>query len=812
MELPKKYKVKEIEDKWKESWIKNDTFIDNSNDKKVFSVDTPPPTVSGKMHMGHAFSYTQGDFIARFKRMSGFRVFYPFGTDDNGLPTEHLIEKKKKVRSTSMSRGDFVELCHKTIQEIKPNFMQAWMNLGVSCDYKNSYSTIDKRSTAVSQKSFLNLYNKGLVTREEKPTVWCTKCQTAIAQAEFENIEKKSTFNDIAFLDEEGNDLIIATTRPELLPACVGLFANPKDRRYTHLKGKKASVPLFNYTVPILYDEAVEFDKGTGLMMVCTFGDKEDVEKWHKHKLQLRVVLTKNGRVNELAGKYNGMKILEAREAIIEDLKGIDALKGQKDIVHNVNVHDRCGTGIEFQKTPQWSINVMDHKEKLLEAGDKINWYPEHMKVRYTNWVKNLGWNWGISRQRHFGVPFPVWYEKDTGNVIVAKEEDLPIDPAISVPKSYTKDASNLIAEPDVMDTWATSSVSPQIALNWANKTDEEIAKEVPMTIRFQSHDIIRTWAFYTITKSMFHHNVIPWKNIMVSGFVLDSKGKKMSKSKGNTIDPLDYLEKFGADSMRYAAASVKLGDDIPFQEKYILTGKKTATKIFNAAKFVHMHLEDYDTKFDYSKLEPIDKWIISKLQATIKQTTEALNVYEFSKARALVENFFWHVLCDNYLEMVKDRLYKPEVYGEASRLVGQMTVYAVLRDVLKLFAPYMPFVTEEAYSWFFAAHEGDESLHTSSWPIADETMISSEADQAGEFACDVVSLVRKFKSEKQVSQKHEVDKLVIKCLNKTIDLLKTVEDTLKVTLSAKEIVFEESFAEDIDVDVTLKALEVAEE
>ncbi len=788
MDLPRKYSFKTIEAKWKQFWEEEEIYVSNfatTKNKKIFSVDTPPPTVSGQMHVGHAFSYAQGDFIVRFRRMKGEQIFYPFGTDDNGLPTEHLIERLKKVNSRSMTRPEFVKLCHETIKEIKPEFVQAWIDLGISADYKNSYSTINSESTRVSQKSFLDLHKKGYVYKKDTPTTWCVKCQTAIAQADFENIEKESSFNDIAFHDEEGNELIIATTRPELIPACVGIFAHPDDKRYAHLKGKKAVVPLFNYNVPILFDKDVALEKGTGLMMCCTFGDKEDVEKWHKYNLELRAVIEKYGKLNDLAGKYKGLSIIDARKAIIKDLKSSGDLKSQTKVTHNANAHDRCGTEIEFMKTSQWFINVMDHKEQLIKAADDITWHPEHMKVRYVNWVKNLNWDWCISRQRHFGVPFPVWYEKNTGKIILAQEEDLPIDPTTQTPKSYKGDVANLIPEPDVLDTWATSSLTPQIALGWGKTDDATFTKNMPMTIRLQSHDIIRTWAFYTIVKGLYNNGVVPWDNVMISGFVLDQKGKKMSKSKGNTIDPIKLTDIFGADAVRYGASAVKLGEDLPFQNKYLETGKKVVTKIFNAAKFAHMHLEDYDGKaLDVAKISAIDKWLVSKLNTTIKNATEFLDTYEFAKARASIERFFWDDLCDNYLEIVKDRLYKPEVHGDDARYAGQMTLYHVLLNTIKLFAPYLPYITEEVFSWKFANDLNAKSVHIQSWPTFSEELHFANEEKAGEVAKQIIALGRQHKNNNAVSQKQE---FLTATSSGNKEALKLVEKDIMMTLSIKE-------------------------
>ncbi|MGM5480141.1 MAG: valine--tRNA ligase [Nanobdellota archaeon] len=807
MELPKKYKFKDIEGKWKQFWNENNTFISTIHGDKVFSVDTPPPNVSGKMHMGHALSYSQGDFIMRFKRMTGHTIFYPFGTDDNGLPTERYIEKLKKLNSKSMPREQFVKICGETVKEVLPSLVQPWKDLGISADFDNAYSTIDKNSIRVSQKSFIDLYHKNLAYQKETPSVWCTKCQTAIAQAEFENIEKKSWFHDIAFKDDQGNDIIISTTRPELLPACVALFAHPDDDRYKHLEGKTVTVPLFNYEVPVKFDTSVAKDKGTGVMMVCTFGDKEDVEKWYTYNLDLRTVVTKTGTLNENAGQFKGLELSEARKQIVEALKEDGSLTNSKQITHNTNVHERCGTEIEFLKTKQWFINVMDHKEELVKAGDEITWHPAHMKTRYKHWVENLNWDWCISRQRHFGVPFPVWYEKDTGRVVVAEESDLPIDPITQTPASYTGYPDNLVPESDVMDTWATSSVTPEITLDWGKTDNELFDKSFPMSLRIQAHEIIRTWTFYTIVKAKYNLGKIPWKEIMVSGFVLDKNGKKMSKSKGNAIDPTKIMDMFGADAVRYSASTVKLGEDIPFHDKYLQTGKKLLNKIFNASKFAHMHLDDFEGGFDYSKLKTIDKWIVSRINEVIDEATTSFAQYSFFKARSVVEQFFWSEFCDFYLEIVKDRLYKPEVYGDDSRHAGQMTLVYVLNSVLKLFAPFLPFITEEIYSWKIKQLDGNEtseSIHTSSWPELNNDHVDETALKTGLIACEVISAVRQQKNIEQVSQKHPVQRLVVSGDSVLIDIFKQIESDISMTTSTESIVYEQASEVSLDCGLTI--------
>jgi valyl-tRNA synthetase len=785
MELPKRYDQKVSEPKWQKFWEDEKIFEYHPDDRETYAVDTPPPTVSGKMHIGHAFSYSQQDIVVRYQRMRGKNVFFPFGTDDNGLPTGKLVEKKKKILSNRMSRGDFVNVCNEFIEEQKPIFIADWKQIGFSADFTKSYSTIDKHSQITAQASFIDLYKKGRVYQQESPVAWCVKCQTAIAQAEFESVDKSSHFNDIIF--KAGDEsLIISTTRPELIPACVAIAFHPEDKRYSHLLSKFVTIPLFNYEVPVIEDETVEMDKGTGLMMVCTFGDKEDVEKWRLHNLQLRIVFEKYGKMNDLAGEFKGMKIVDARAAILLKLKEVGALVSQHEISHAANVHERCKTPIEFLKSKQWYIRVLDKKQELLNAGNEINWFPSHMKVRYDHWVQNLNWDWCISRQRHFGIPIPVWMNGE--EVVLPSLDELPVDPSNSRPKNYSGDVDALVGEVDVFDTWMTSSVSPEISRNWVHKGDYDISYEdIPMSLRPQAHDIIRTWLFYTIAKSLFHFKRIPWKNIVISGHAQDPHGKKMSKSLGNIVEPQKMIEKFSADALRFWAAGSKLGDDLPFQEKDLLTGQKMVTKLWNASKFALTHLEDYSD----GKISCVyDKWLISKLQRIIKESTESFDKYEYSKTKSEVEKFFWHLFCDHYLEIVKDRLYKPDERGVQERISGQTALYKSLLSILKLVAPIMPHITEEIYQLYFAKN-GEKSIHISSWPMYDSSLVNEQAEKAGDFGVDIINLVRKFKSEQQMSLKDELSKLVLVHPDTDfIDSIKSIEADLLSVLKVKEISF----------------------
>jgi len=753
MDIPKKYAIEQEEQKWRDFWQQEQLYKFISNKKKPFIIDTPPPTLSGRMHIGHASSYTQQDFIARYKRMAGFNVCYPFGTDDNGLPTERLVEKTKKVRSTAMERQAFIDLCNATIKEIKPEFVNDWIRIGMSCDFDGSYSTIDPHCIATSQAAFIDLFEKGLVYQEEAPVSWCPTCQTAIAQAEFESVDKQSHFNDIVFT-VGGKELIIATTRPELLPSCVAVLVHPEDKRYTDIIGKHATTPLFNQEVPILADIRADPEKGSGAVMCCTFGDKTDIEWWKDHKLPLKISITKHGKMNDLAGPYKDLKILDARKKILDDLKEKKLLIRQQDITHPVNTHERCGTDVEILKTKQWFVKVLDKKQELIDAADRINWYPQFMKARYIHWVENLNWNWCISRQRHFGVPFPVWYDKE-GKVIVAKKEQLPVDPLKDQPQGYTQ---TMTPEADVMDTWATSSVTPQIITNWFDKGGYDLNNQhYPTNLRTQAHDIIRTWAFYTIVKGLYINNDVPWHDIVISGHVLDPTGGKLSKSKGAST-PDAVLTQFGADALRFWTGGSKLGDDVSFQEKDLQTGKRTVNKLWNASSFVAMHLSDFDKSIN-PILEPIDHWLLSKCNIAIAEATKAFDRYDYAKARHVTDNFFWRVICDNYLEIVKERLYKPEVHGEQSRQAAQYALAQVMQATLKMFAPFLPFITESCYQYFFKAEE--KSIHISSWPTQIPN-VETTYDAKGEQLLEVVAAIRSAKSGQGIALNAELKTLTI--------------------------------------------------
>jgi valyl-tRNA synthetase len=791
------YNPHEVEKRIISFWEKEKIYrFDPKKKGKIYSIDTPPPTLSGKMHIGHAYMYSQMDFIARFHRMNNENVFYPFGTDDNGLPTERLIEKLKNVKSKSMKREEFIQLCVKTLKEITPDFIQDWKNAGISCDYDCYYSTIDNNSRKLAQKSFIELYKKGLIYKKGFPTLWCPECQTSVAQAELDDKELPSLFLTLKFRCGD-RDLLIATTRPELLGACVAVFVNPKDKRYKSLVGKKAKVPLFNFEVPIIEDESADIEKGTGVLMICSYGDKYDAEAINRHKLNPKIVLNYDGTL-KIEG-YKGLKIKEARKKILEELKKEDLITEQKSISHAVNVHDKCGTEIEFLPTEQWFIKILDRKKDFIKQGNKIKWHPEFMHKRYDNWVNGLEWDWNISRDRHFGVPIPVWQCEKCKEIIIATEKELPIDPT-EVKKKCSKCKSEAKAEEKVLDTWMTSSISPQLASSLVN-TKENSKIVLPFSLRPQAHDIIRTWLFYTVVKSLYHENEVPWNNTIISGFVTLG-GEKMSKSKGNGVLPQEVIEKYSADAMRFWSAGSKLGEDLDYLENDLVAGKKFENKLWNASNFVFMNLTDYKHS-KAKKLEKIDELFLNKLNKLVKSCTEAFENYEYSRAKLETEKFFWNMFCDNYLEIVKKRIYE----GKKGKESAQYTLYISLLTILKLISPIMPFITEEIYQQHFKKVEKDKSIHISEWPISTSSLAKAKENSKNAVKTDnkenfknadksvninefdlfieILTKIRYEKSKAQKSMKSEIILTITKEDKKKI--VELVED-LKDVANAREI------------------------
>lgn len=748
MSIPKRYNPKTAEPRLRDEWQVEGVYHFQPDDPRpVYSIDTPPPTVSGHLHLGHVYSYSHADFIARFWRMRGRNVYYPMGFDDNGLPTERLVEKRLGVHAAEIGRRKFIEKCLQVSEEAEKDYEALWKRLGLSVDWRYTYRTIDEQSRRTSQYSFLDLYQKGYVYRQEAPTIWCPECGTAIAQAELADLERQSEFVTLPFRLEDGQTLPIATTRPELLPACVAVFVHPDDPRFRHLAGSRATVPLFGQEVPVLTDPQADPEKGTGAVMCCTFGDVTDVAWWHTHKLPLVEAVDRSGRMTQAAGEFAGLPLEEARRRIKAALEARGELGERTPTRQSVRVHERCDTPVEYVVTQQWFTRVLDYRDSLLEAGEAVRWYPDHMQARYRAWVENLNWDWCISRQRYFGVPFPVWYCQDCGEIILAEESQLPVDPMDESPtRPCTCGSTDFRPEEDVMDTWATSSLTPQIVGRWL--WDPQLYRQVfPFSLRPQAHEIIRTWAFYTLAKSQYHLGSLPWNDVLISGWGIAGEGMgKISKSRGGgPMAPLEMIERYSADAVRYWASSTGPGKDAVISEEKIQIGSKLVTKLWNVARFGSRFIEDYRPGAELPDFTPADRWILARAQRMIRRVTERFEHYDYATAKSESETFFWTELADNYLEMAKQRLYEED---HPQRDGARYALYHVLLTVLKLFAPLMPFVTEEIYRHAFAARDGSPSIHTAQWPEPDPRLEDAQAEELGGYLIELATAVRRFKSE----------------------------------------------------------------
>ena len=766
--------------KWQEFWEKEKIYKFNPNSKKpIYSIDTPPPTVSGKMHIGHFFSYTHQDIIARYHRMKGENIFYPFGTDDNGLPTERFVEKQKRVKGVEIGREDFIKLCQKVVRESKSKFIQNWKDVGLSADFDYSYSTIDNHSQKISQRFFIELYNKGRVYRKEAPIMWCPVCHTAIAQAELKDRERESFLSYIKVnVIGINRSVVFATTRPELLPACVGISVHPDDKRYKKLIGNKVKMPITGAEIPITPDKKTDIKYGTGVVYYCSYGGVECIDWLTRHPEAKPIhIMGQDGRYNEKAGKYVGLDTPGARKKITQDLKNLGALVKQEKIKHIVNTHERCGADIEFITAKQWFIKYMDLKQEFIRLGRTINWFPKYMRTRYENWVKGLQWDWCISRQRFFGVPFPLWYCEKCGKVKISDIKDLPVDPLKHSPKTKCSCGnSRFIPEKDILDTWATSSLTPQIAIELLKNKNQGLSKQkiFPMSLRPQAHDIINTWLFYTLARSKLHFNKIPWKHILISGFVLDPKGEKMSKSKENIVEPSKVMKKYPVDALRYWSAEASLGRNLRYNEEELKNGHRLLTKLWNASRFSISHfpalslreprlcMQRRGSRNDQWAVYPLDQWILSRLQTTIKNSVNHFEKYEYAKAKKEIENFFWKDFCDIYLELVKYRLYNKDKSNSMPKKSAQFTLYHCLLTVLKLFAPIIPYITEEIYQNYFRKIEKVKSIHISSWPKYDRTLKNKKIELKVQTLIALATAIRKEKSEKGYSLKKEIQKLII--------------------------------------------------
>ena len=787
--LDKKYNAKEKEEKWLNYWRDEKIYEFKPDEREVFSIDTPPPTVNGKIHIGHIFSYSQTEMIARYKRLRGYNIFYPFGFDDNGLPSERLVEKEQGKKAHEIGREAFSKLCYETTDKYEAEFQELFTRLGVSTDWNIHYKTVSPKTIKISQSSFLDLVKKGHCYHKESPALWCNECLTSIAQAELETKKVKTTFNYIKFKTvEDGEEFVIATTRPELLPAIVSVFVNPDDLKHKHLIGKTAHIPIIDVEVPIMADELVDSEKGTGIVMCCTFGDQTDIYWWKKYNLELKYIFTEDGRIKDEILNYGGLKIKAARKKIIEDLQAGGYVLKIEELEHEVQTHERCGTEVEYSVMKQWFIDIMNHKDDFLKIGESINWYPSHMQTRYNEWVSNIMWDWCISRQRYFGVPFPVWYCENCHEPIFANLTDLPVNPLVDKPKIKKCPkcgGTNFRPETDVMDTWATSSVTPLINMRYGEKDNYEAILR-PMSLRSNASDIIRTWDFYTIVKSFYHFQERPWNNVMISGFVMANKGEKISKSKGNSkAEPIDLINEYSADVIRYWAGSGRLGTDITFSEETLLRGKKLINKIFNVSKFIEMHLVDFQDK-EFTNYEYIDKWILARFQDMEKGFLKYLDEFEVGLALNHLEKFFWN-FCDDYIEIVKHRLYRPEEFGSEPRYSGQKTVYIILYKLLQDFSIFFPYITEEIYQEIY--HD-KKSIHLTE--IKELNFNFGQEKEFGNIIVDIISIVRGEKSSNNLSLKTEVTNLEISASKEIKEAIAKAKKDFQATLFVKNLKFKE--------------------
>jgi valyl-tRNA synthetase len=809
MPLAKHYDPKEIEPQLRAFWEGAGIYRFALGDERpVFSIDTPPPTVSGNLHLGHTYSYTHADVFARFHRMRGENVFYPMGFDDNGLPTERLVESQLGITATEIGRSAFIEKCLRVSEDLEQDYQELWQRLGLSIDWDYTYRTIDDYSRKTSQRSFIELFQNGLVYRQEAPTIWCPTCHTGIAQADVNDLERESQLVTLAFGYENGEALPIATTRPELLPACVAIFVHPGDERYQDFLGQQVSVPLFDQEVTILQDPMVDPEKGSGAVMCCTFGDTVDKHWWYTHHLDHIKAIDQQGNLTEVAGEFAGLPVKKARQAILDTLNQQGYVLDRQPTTQIVPVHERCDSPVEYIMSQQWFIRLLDFKEELLAAGDQIKWHPAHMKARYLTWVENLAWDWCISRQRYFGVPFPLWYCQECGDVYLADIEQLPVDPSEDHPKGPCSCGSKeFTPEEDVFDTWATSSMTPQIVGRWLcddeDKQDDLYQQVYPFALRPQAHEIIRTWAFYTIAKSHFHFKQIPWNEVAISGWGIAGEGMgKISKSRGGgPLSPLEMIESYSADAVRYWATSTGLGKDAVISEEKIQLGAKLITKLWNVARFSERFLEDFDISRGvdltsnagiYTEhLSPADRWILSRSQRLVRRVTHLLEKYDYAAAKSEIENFFWRELADNYLEMCKQRLYGED---QVQRQAARAALYNLLLTTIKLMAPFLPYVTEAIYQGIFAKNEPQQledvhSIHTSTWPVANNNLEDEFAELVGATLVEIAISVRRFKSENGIALGTEIQRLQLSTTDDqlAIQLERASNDLISIT-RAREI------------------------
>ena len=790
--LPKEYKFAEIEQKWQAKWEEMGIYHYDWNDKSrvPYSIDTPPPYPSGELHMGNVLNWTYFDMVARFKRMQGYNVLFPQGWDCHGLGIEIQVEKQNNIRKRDLPPDQFRKMCMALVEKYIAMMKEGILKLGTSIDWTTEYRTMDPDYWRRTQLSFILLQKSGFMYQGTHPVNWCPRDETAIADAEVDHVKKEGTLHYIRYhLEGSSEYLLIATSRPEFIPACVAVEVNPKDERYSKYIGRKISVPLMNRTVTIIPEESVDPTFGTGVVQICTYGDKEDVKTVMKHKLPVIRLLTDNGRITEAGCKYAGLYINQARAAIVEDLKAAGLLEKSEKIMQEVGVCDRCKTHIEILEQKQWFMDTRKLTDQVESAANEMVWYPDYMKNRLIDWAKALDWDWVISRQRLFATPIPIWYCKGCGELIVAHEDWVPIDPKMEGPridKCPKCGKKEFTPEQDVFDTWMDSSITVAVHAGWPDRADWKHL--FPASIHTSGTDIIRTWAYYLIVRHLALFGEKPFDSVLINGMVLGSDGRKMSKSLKNYAAAPEVLGKNGADATRqWAAGGGATGSDIPYRTQDVEYGRRFLVKLWNASGFASKLLEDYKPNSEAKiELQLLDKWIISKTENLTKKVTESFEKCLFNIIIEDIRNFTWHVFCDYYLEAVKDRLYRPEVHGKDSRLAAQYTLYEVLYRLVQMLAPFTPHITEEIYQYMFLEGKGYKSLQVSQWPKFNPALVNEAAEKDGDLITAVMSEVRHDKAEKKMPLNAPIKNMTIYAGNQqTADTIKQgcidIASTLKI-------------------------------
>ena len=833
--VPEKPSIDGLEAKWSGVWESEGTyaFDRTATRDRVFSIDTPPPTASGSLHVGHVFSYTHTDIVARYQRMAGREVFYPMGWDDNGLPTERRVENYYGIRCdptvaydpdftapdqpakdrsdyVAVSRPNFIELCLELLAVDEAAFEQTWKQVGLSVDWSMTYTTVGERSRRASQRAFLRNLARGEAYSQAAPSLWDTTFQTAVAQAELEDRERPGAFHRLAFHRDDGSDLLIDTTRPELVVSCAAVVVHPDDERYTNLIGTTVTTPVFGVAVPVHGHPLAEPDKGTGVAMVCTFGDLTDVTWWRELDLPARAVIERDGRFQADAPewlpddaaqeRYQRMARKAAggaRNQMVEMLRDTGELVGEiEQITHAVKFYEKGDKPLEIVTSRQWYIRNGGRsdalKDDLVGRGKELRFHPDYMRHRYDNWVEGLVGDWLVSRQRFFGVPIPVWYRLDSegqpdfDDPIVPDETSLPIDPMAECPAGFSEDQRGVpggfAGDPDIMDTWATSSLTPELVSGWEDDGDL-FERTFPMDLRPQGHDIIRTWLFSSVLRSHYEFDTVPWSNVALSGWILDPDRKKMSKSKGNVVTPMALLEQHGTDAVRYWSGSARPGTDTAFDEGQMKVGRRLAIKLLNASKFA-LSFGSAEPSVDTIS-ESLDRAMLASLADLVADATDAFEAFDYARVLERTESFFWR-FCDDYLELVKTRAYGPEDGAADPGTDSARAALAVaLSTLLRLLAPFLPFTTEEVWSWWM---EG--SVHTTEWPDADEIgVLASDGDtMALSIASEVLSELRGAKSAAKVSMRTPIASATITDTPERLELLALVIDDVAETAKVVDV------------------------